>query len=141
MLCTILVNCCHIRPGQMLKRALLGTFDITTLLFVHILQQPFLQQLSHCVSSGTSTPKCANRSVRDHFMKAGAISRNSVPRAKHVQSQLYEGERWEEKGCKTLVVTERTSHTLICLPEVGTFRQSAIYILKEQNMEIVQAVL
>ena len=59
-----------------------------------------------CVPSGTSTSDSANRSVRCHFAIADAFSRNSVPRVKHVQSQLLEGE-CEEGEAKKKTTTKK----------------------------------
>ena len=66
---------CPVVSSDLLKRALLGTFDKTTLLYMHILLQPFLQQLSHCVPSGTRTPasvRCECKCLHgDQYVKDG----------------------------------------------------------------------
>ena len=108
----------------MLKRVLLGTLDVTTLLYVHILKQHLLQQLSAVGFQHTREcqPKC-----QIPLCESGCNLKEQCASSK---AHAIPVGRRAKKGCKTLILTERTSRNLIM---ARLFQQSGICILKEKK--------
>ena len=88
---------CHTRSGQKYKKVKPIRYNSKA---KHAIPPAALPPTTaSLMPPDTGTPESANRSV---FEKASAFSRNKVPQAEHVQSQMQEGELREGSEENTL---------------------------------------